>query len=255
MGFEERQVASGVVLGATTLLLAWALGSLAAFRRHHGGLPLPARADHREHSLLLHHLVRQWWHHQATPVVAAMVRRGWSPNALTCTCLGFSVAAGALFATGWTAAGGLVLLLGGAADSLDGRLARESGKASKRGAFLDSTLDRLGELLVFLGLAIHFHGTWLVYVIAAGLGASMMVSYARARGLSLGVDFDGGVMQRPERIVYLGTAGMVDPLVQAGQDAAGYVPSPVFLAGVVVVVCVLSLGTAVHRILAIFRRL
>src|SRR4029077_18703874 len=92
-------------------------------------------------------------------------------------------------------------------DVLDGRLARAMNRQSRAGAFLDSVTDRWGELFVFTGFAWFLRGSvWLLAVMLAVIG-SVMVSYTRARGESLGIVLDGGNMQRAERIalVSLGT--------------------------------------------------
>ena len=87
-------------------------------------------------------------------------------------------------------------------DILDGRLARAQKVASPYGKFIDSTLDRFVETFAFLGFAVYFAGRpWGPLVVAAGLGGSLLVSYAQARGETVGVSGSGGLMQRAERLV------------------------------------------------------
>jgi phosphatidylglycerophosphate synthase len=110
--------------------------------------------------------------------------------------------------------GGLFILLSGICDIIDGKVARKTGQSSKFGALFDSSLDRYAELFMFLGTAIYFvqqdHPITSIMVFLA-LGGSMMVSYVRARSEGLGFDCKVGIMQRPERIVYIGVSSLIHP--------------------------------------------
>lgn len=123
----------------------------------------------------------------------------------------FFTVAGALITTGaagWIVfnprVGGFLILLGGAFDVLDGVVARANGMTSKKGAFLDSVLDRYSDAAIFLAIAIYMYlnknitGTILSIGILIG---AMLVSYTRARAEGLGIDCHVGLMERPERIV------------------------------------------------------
>ena len=97
----------------------------------------------------------------------------------------------------------------GILDVLDGRLARLSGQQTAAGALFDSVSDRWGEVFVFAGYAWLLRDTaWLLAVIAA-MGASMMVSYTRARAEGLGVTGAGGVMQRAERVALVAAGTLI----------------------------------------------
>ncbi len=102
--------------------------------------------------------------------------------------------------------GGLLILLGGMFDMLDGVVARTNGKASKFGALLDSTLDRYSDAALFLGAAAYFYGIDHIAGAALSLGTlvgAMLVSYVRARAEGLDIPCHVGIMERPERIVLL----------------------------------------------------
>ena len=104
------------------------------------------------------------------------------------------------------------MLLGGAADVLDGRIARARDMAGERGAFLDSTLDRFAEVGAFIGLIVMYRDSaTAVTIVAVALGGSLLVSYARARGESLGIVCKVGIMQRAERLLLVGFGGILDP--------------------------------------------
>lgn len=104
--------------------------------------------------------------------------------------------------------GGIFLLISGFADILDGSVARAKGLVSSRGAFLDSTFDRLGELLIFTGILIGgFNDPFLILM---ALSFSLLVSYARARGESLMIKLSGiGIGERAERILVLSIASIL----------------------------------------------
>lgn len=153
------------------------------------------------------------------PLGNLFARLGVHPNALSIAGLILSMLAGLVYSTGSFFWGAWVLALAGVCDSLDGRLARQTEKSSRFGAFLDSTLDRFGEMFVFLGLGWHFAGgtalvetgadpsrsqspAAVIFIILA-IAGSFMVSYTRARAEGLGVDCKVGWMQRPERVVLL----------------------------------------------------
>jgi CDP-diacylglycerol--glycerol-3-phosphate 3-phosphatidyltransferase len=133
----------------------------------------------------------------ATPVATALGRLGLTPNALTV--IGFlGTCAGAIAAASqWWLAAGVFVLLFGIFDLFDGTLARATGRTSRFGAFLDSTLDRAGEVVVYAGIIWgcidrdFFQGAFLA---ATAMAASVMVSYVRAKAESLGFSPGSGMM-------------------------------------------------------------
>lgn len=137
----------------------------------------------------------------------------------------------------------------------DGRIARKTGTSSKSGAFYDSVMDRFGEAVVFMGLAVYFHNSWVLYAVLGALIGSTMVSYTRAKGDSVGIDCKVGAMQRPERIVYLGVASIFSPPFR--QVVAPQVVPPVeYLAiAALIFIAFMTLVTSVYRIIYIFRKL
>ena len=94
--------------------------------------------------------------------------------------------------------------LAGTLDVLDGGLARRTGSASPRGAFVDSVVDRWAEAVTFLGIGGYFRDSWVALVVVGAAFSSQMVSYVRARAEGLGVVMAVGAVQRPERYVLLG---------------------------------------------------
>jgi CDP-diacylglycerol---glycerol-3-phosphate 3-phosphatidyltransferase len=155
------------------------------------------------------------------PFVKVLVKIGLTPN--TVTVIGFLLNIGVavifilgaeksrrddLSHVGW--AGGLILFAG-LFDMLDGQVARVGKMSSSFGALLDSVLDRYSELFMFLGICYYlisdhyFISSLFAFI---GLVGSMMVSYTRARAEGLGIECKGGLMQRPERVVLVGTSAL-----------------------------------------------
>jgi phosphatidylglycerophosphate synthase len=125
----------------------------------------------------------------AVPIARGLGRLGLTPNALTVIgFLGTCVAAVAAALEAWPLAGALVLTFG-IFDLFDGTLARATGRVSRFGAFLDATLDRAGEAVVYVGITVGCLGAGFVLgalLAPAAMAAAFMVSYARARAESLG---------------------------------------------------------------------
>ncbi len=128
------------------------------------------------------------------------------PDALSVTGWVLSVGAATLFALGYTKTAGGVVLLAGFFDALDGAVARESNRMSDFGAFLDSTLDRLSESAIFVGIIFFYAASSRPYeVLLAGLAMafSLMTSYTRARAEGLGLKCEVGLLERAGRVVIL----------------------------------------------------
>jgi len=140
------------------------------------------------------------------------------PNLLTILGAMLCLIAAACFGAGQFLVGALLLATGGLCDLVDGVVARHHGIESKFGAFLDSTMDRLVDMAVMLGLIIHFSqaGDQVTALVAAmGLMASVLTSYTKARAESLNLSLPGGVVERGERIGLLIAGGVLGLMVPA----------------------------------------
>jgi len=128
-----------------------------------------------------------------------------SPTAWTMVGLVLSIIAAAAYSTSGYAGealGGVLVLVAGWFDLVDGAVARVTGRTSKKGAFLDSTLDRAAEVALFAGILVGGYSTPLLVLL--GLSASLLVSYTRAKGDALGVPLSGvGIGERSERLLVL----------------------------------------------------
>ncbi len=189
--------------------------------------------------------VRKW----AERIVGVFRDSPITPNMLTIFGLLITAAGAALVAFGHFFAGGLVLWFAGLFDILDGALARAAGKVYRYGAFLDSTVDRYSEGVVYMGLLIFYLGKHAVMepiLIVAALAGSFLVSYVRARAQSLGFTCDVGILARPERVVII-VAGL---LLQSIIHIAGF--SPLTLA-----LFILAIGTnftAIQRVWVVWQQ-
>lgn len=162
------------------------------------------------------------------PIIKGMIKIGITPNIVTFigflgNCLGAGMFVYEAYSGDdsmcWIGWGGLVLLLSGLFDMMDGRLARLGNMSSTFGAFWDSTLDRYSELISLGGLAAFWFtvgdGLWGIITLLALIG-SIMVSYVRARAEGLGLDCKVGFMQRPERVVALAIGAIISGVINDG---------------------------------------
>lgn len=189
------------------------------------------------------------------PLVVGLARVGVRPDGVTLASLGLAVVAAAFFGVGWFGLGAWALVLTAACDALDGLMARRLGMQSEAGAFLDSFADRISEGVVYAGLAAYGEGGWLTWTSLLALLSSYAVSYARARGESLGVVCREGRMQRAERLVVLLAGVIFAPLLALWLEPGAV--RPVYHLAVVATawIGVGSSLTAFGRARAIYRRL
>ena len=198
--------------------------------------------------------VEEAWTALFNPLVRLCVRHAVRPDLISLASVLSVGAAALLLGMGALAPGGWLYLLGASLDFVDGRVARATLTTSRAGAFLDSMLDRVGELCVFSALAIRFRDSpFFAFALLAG-AAAVLVSYARARGegLGAGASSSRGLMQRPERVAATALPCVLAPLADGLYGAgAGQTLVGVSLA----VLAVLSTATVASRGLATYRAL
>ena len=178
------------------------------------------------------------------PSVRLLSRTPISP--CTITWFGFLMAAGALafIVTGHLLAAGFMVLITGFFDMLDGALARRTKRVTRFGAFLDSTLDRLSEAVILLGiLVLQVRELSVAGILLVGIAliSSLLVSYIRARAEALGLECQVGLFTRPERVLVLALG-----LLLSHFDYA--------LIVALVIIVVFSLFTAGQRLLFVWRQ-
>jgi phosphatidylglycerophosphate synthase len=203
----------------------------------------------------------------AVPVAIVLGKLGLTPNALTIVgFIGTCIAAAAAAAQLWVLAGFLVIAFG-IFDLLDGALARATNQASKFGAFLDSTLDRTGENLVYAGIAVGCAMTGFTFGVGLAvlaMATASVVTYTRARAEAVGLHGEVGIAPRPERLVVL-ALGLVVTGFLGGISAPLVAPTAIDVAvigtngnialtialGLIVVTCAI---TIVQRIVHVQRQ-
>jgi CDP-diacylglycerol--glycerol-3-phosphate 3-phosphatidyltransferase len=147
-------------------------------------------------------------------MVQSLARGRINPNLLTVIGVSINVLCGLLFGFGHFFAAGVILIVANLFDMLDGQVARLSGRVTSFGGFLDSSLDRLSDMVVFVGLMVfyardfEYHSTLNVFLAGAALMGSVLVSYTSARAENLIPKCDVGFLRRPERVVLLIIGGL-----------------------------------------------
>jgi len=184
------------------------------------------------------------------PVTERLIGLRVRPNAISVTSAVVLIAAGAAFGLDRARLGAACLLLSGLLDILDGQVARRGGMASTFGAFVDSTLDRIGDAILYGGICVYFQTAAgqdaPVLGVLAALGAltgSFLVSYARARAEGLGLDCRVGLAQRAERVLGVGVPTLI----------FGAGPQGLLLLVIVGCLAVLSWITVAQRVAHVFR--
>ena len=181
------------------------------------------------------------------PVVRLAMALHLTPNTITVIGLLITLAASVLVASGWLILGAAILTAGSLLDAVDGALARATGGGTPFGSFLDSTLDRAGESILYTGI-----GVWLLrtqpdpvlpmLALMVALAGSFLVSYAHARAQGIGLAADIGLAPRTERLV----------LVIAGVALAG-LGLVIGLYAILVLLATLTVATVIQRIRHVWR--
>jgi CDP-diacylglycerol--glycerol-3-phosphate 3-phosphatidyltransferase len=195
----------------------------------------------------------------AMKIINAMVRglasAGVHPNILTAIGVLINIGCGVLFGIGEFFWAGIVLIVANLFDMLDGNVARLSGNTTKFGAFLDSSLDRTSDMVVFFGILFFYasntpqHSMLNVFLCGVGWIGSIMVSYTTAKSESMGIKANIGFLQRPERIVLFIIGALSTWNWNSTSFFANRMPQVLW------VLAVGSLWTFVHRMVYVWREL
>lgn len=194
---------------------------------------------------MLSNLLRQRAQALLNAIARALNALGVTPNLLTITGFLAMCAVGVVLALGHFALGGVLIIVAGIFDALDGTLARLTNRATKFGAFLDSTTDRFAEGALYFGILYWYLQRGMVfvaYLIFFTLLGSLMVSYARARAEGIGVECKEGLMTRFERIALLVIGLLLTAL---------FYDAPILI--VLGILAILTNVTAVQRMWLVYR--
>ena len=195
------------------------------------------------------------------PIAKALTAIGVTANTITLIGLIVNAIATFFLATGRLVIAGILILIGGSFDAMDGVVARISGKddSNASGALLDSVIDRYSEAVIFLGAMIYFYhlshllGVILVFVSVIG---SILVSYVRARAEGLHIECKVGLMQRPERIVLLALGLLAQGIIiKYFSQNLSWAYNGTILVIVFGILALTSHITAIHRLVFSFSQL
>jgi CDP-diacylglycerol--glycerol-3-phosphate 3-phosphatidyltransferase len=244
-----------VALWPHLLVLGLALLSMLVFalrRARHGYQP---SADiNPTRNVLIPGFGASWFFWCLEGCVQALISLRLAPNQVTILSTVAGLAAGGCYAAGWFGAAGWLLLVSGGLDMMDGWVARRTGRTSKAGDFLDAVCDRYVEISVYLGLGFYYRDRWwMMMACALAVTGSMMVSYTRARGEVMGLDYNKGIFQRAERTVWLSVVSVFSPLAQLFIDPVAPRPFYAPVAVLVVLSALLANLGGLHRTIAIAR--
>jgi CDP-diacylglycerol--glycerol-3-phosphate 3-phosphatidyltransferase len=199
-----------VVLG-----VVWFLGMpIFAYQYNRRGRPESARLQGVRGSILLNKWLMEYGYWVMRAPMRFFVRIGVSPDALTLFGLGIISAASVAVGFGYFGLGGWLILFGSMLDAIDGMVARETGRCSDAGEFLDAIVDRYCEIASYIGLCYYYNERpWAMGAVLGALLGSLMVSYGRAKAEALGVhDAPSGLMRRHERALYIGLGIAMAPV-------------------------------------------
>ncbi len=201
------------------------------------------------------------------PLARWLGERNANPNWLTTLGFLLSIFCAWEIAAGKLVTGGFLVLISGLFDTIDGAVARKTGRVTRFGAVYDSTMDRYSEVTVFFGLGFYLIGNrfYLTSVAAVfAVGGSIMVSYIRARAETLGFKANVGLTRRQERVLILGLGlilNVLDPFfdrlfsgVIEQLFGKGFVHPPLALAASVYLLAVLTNLTAIQRLFYVYKQ-
>ncbi len=212
------------------------------------GRYVPERVKKEPGSVFLSRYFIEFGYWCFEPLEKLCLRLRITPNQLTAGSLACSVGGAAAFAVGRFTVGGWLVIACAILDALDGMVARTRGTASDAGELLDAAVDRYAEIATFAGIAAYYRSYPLGFWLALGsLAGALLVSYARAKGEISGIDARMGSMNRGERAVYIGAAGVLSPyLAQLSERGVAH-PAFYLMLGTLLLVAVMANVTAIRR--------
>jgi CDP-diacylglycerol--glycerol-3-phosphate 3-phosphatidyltransferase len=180
-----------------------------------------------------------------TPFMPFLSKIGITPDILTIIGCVINIGAAVVVALGYLLVGGILTLVSGLFDILDGALARYTNKSTKFGALLDSTLDRVSEAAIFFGLLILYGGSGNLLMASLAMAAlilSFLISYVRARAEGLNIECSVGFFTRTERVLIMAVGLIFSFLV------------PYLMLIVLSILVVFNLITVIQRLVHVYKQ-
>ena len=174
------------------------------------------------------------------PIWNVVYRSGIPATAITTLSLFLAFVSAFALGMGRFALGGWLFLFSGICDFLDGRVARYRKETSESGKFLDSVMDRYSDGVVYIGLAWFYRETWVLAPVLVAMLGAQLISYVRAKGESMQIRLDIGLMQRPERVLILGSGLTFSPIVESVIEPGNIAPTHHIA---IIAIVILAIGT------------
>lgn len=175
--------------------------------------PKNVEIEDRHSSMILGRWIREFWFWLTNPIFKFFIYFKISPNAISIMGTVVALLSGFCFAFGHIGLAGWVMVLGASLDFFDGRVARTLNRVTLAGSYIDSCMDRISEGLTMAGIVYLYRDSYIFWVAMAAFIGSQITSYTKAKGENMGVEYAGGMMQRPERIAYMGGGAIVAPMI------------------------------------------
>ncbi|MBF0104499.1 MAG: CDP-alcohol phosphatidyltransferase family protein [Deltaproteobacteria bacterium] len=175
--------------------------------------PKTAEIESRHSSVILNKWIREYWMWLTAPIYSFFIRFNVTPNAISFLGTVMACLCAVAFAFSHMGLAGWLMVFGASFDFFDGQIARATNRVTKAGSFFDSSLDRLSEAATLTGLAYLYRNSFIFWIVMGIYVGSMLTSYTKAKGETMGIDYAGGMMQRPERIAYLGAGAILTPML------------------------------------------
>lgn len=199
--------------------------------------------------------LKTWWILLIRPIEDYLIEKKIHPDVLTISSLIVSIISGLCFHYGFIFFAGLLMLSGSTFDIFDGRVARAQNLSTNSGAFFDSCLDRIAEAFIYLGLLSYFQDSVFIYFVFLILSSTMMVSYTKARAEGLGAKCDVGIMQRTERVVYLGLFSVFNFIGNLIIPAVDFAGRDYLLKASLILLLIFSVYTVFQRMVVTMKEL
>lgn len=239
-----------VLLGLAYFVIGYAAYLIRCALR---GVPTELLGDVRGQTALVGRHLRCFFLWVVNPLWQLLLRSGLSPNAVTGIAALLGVGAAAAVTFGRLSLGGWLFIISGIFDAMDGRLARTKNLVTPAGEAIDSVLDRYIDGLMLAGLALHYRATWVLVPVLVALVGTSLVPYVRAKSEALGFPVRDGLMQRPERILYLGGAVALSPILEVLAFPDARPPMHWLAVAGIVFLAITSNATAASRFVALVK--
>ena len=197
---------------------------------------------------MISNFYKDWWCYMIEPSENLLIKNNVSPNTITIVSLFISLITACIYSQGYIFTGSVFLLAGSTFDMLDGRVARKTNSESTLGSFMDSCFDRFSEIFIMVGLFIYYFPDIFCYVIMVASLFSLTVSYVKAAADNLGLSSNVGLMQRADRVVYLGVGGIISGFCEYF-NIIFFNSSHLLFMGVIVIIGIFSFTTTIQRLL------